>query len=215
MTEERLIEIKDSIDLQAELAKNTSAEEMIKEEQELYDELINLKKENNELRLIYKKTADRLHETGNTDLALYFDAQINNNATFSVETIDYYKEYRIAKEILHPLGFENVMQLSLKYVSLHEEIKQLKGGNEEFYKLMEMQNKREYRSKFLKDFQKEHGKNVFPDYDEIYKRYDDYKSRVEEAIKIVESYNLGKYDYSIPSSGIIDLLEALEGKRCD
>lgn len=43
---------------------------------------------------------------------------------------------------------------------------------------------REYHSKFLKDFQKEHGKNVFPDHDEIYKRYDDYKKRVEKALKL-------------------------------
>lgn len=54
-------------------------------------------------------------------------------------------------------------------------IQQLEEDNEYLKRLCETQNKREYRSKFLKEFQKEHGKNVFPDYDEIYKRYDKLK----------------------------------------
>jgi len=66
-------------------------------------------------------------------------------------------------------------------------ITNLQKENEEFYQLMEMQNKREYRSKFLKDFQKEHGENVFPDYDEIYKKYDDYKQRNEKAVEYIKS----------------------------
>ena len=43
-----------------------------------------------------------------------------------------------------------------------------------------MQNEIEYHSKFLKDFQKEKGKNVLPDFDEIYKRYDNLKSILTE-----------------------------------
>jgi hypothetical protein len=68
-------------------------------------------------------------------------------------------------------------------------ITNLQKENKEFYQLMEMQNKREYRSKFLKDFQKEHGKNVFPDYDEIYKRYDDYKQRNEKAVEYIKKHS--------------------------
>lgn len=37
------------------------------------------------------------------------------------------------------------------------------------------------------------------------------KERIDKAIEIIESYNLGKYDYSIPPGGIIDLLEILKG----
>lgn len=75
-------------------------------------------------------------------------------------------------------------------------ITNLQKENEEFYQLMEMQNKREYRSKFLKDFQKEHGKNVFPDYDEVYKRYDDYKSRNEKAVELLKRIQ-EKYGYML------------------
>lgn len=39
------------------------------------------------------------------------------------------------------------------------------------------------------------------------------QQRIDEAIKIIESYNLGKYDYSIPPGGITELLETLKG--CD
>ncbi len=36
-----------------------------------------------------------------------------------------------------------------------------------------------------------------------------YENMRKEVIKIIESYNLGKYDYSIPPIGIIDLLDIL------
>lgn len=32
-----------------------------------------------------------------------------------------------------------------------------------------------------------------------------------EALKIIDSYDLGKYDYSIPAGGIIELRESLKG----
>lgn len=39
------------------------------------------------------------------------------------------------------------------------------------------------------------------------------KDRIDKAIKIIKSYNLGKYDYSIPQIGIIELFEALKGEK--
>ena len=33
----------------------------------------------------------------------------------------------------------------------------------------------------------------------------------DKALKIIDNYELGKYDYSIPSGGIIELREALKG----
>ena len=39
----------------------------------------------------------------------------------------------------------------------------------------------------------------------------DLQQKIEKAIEIIESYNLGKYDYSIPPGGIIELLEILKG----
>ena len=62
---------------------------------------------------------------------------------------------------------------------LREELKELK-------EIQRIGREREYHSKFLKDFQKERGKNVFPDHDEIYKRYDDYKSRVDSSVEYIE-----------------------------
>lgn len=38
------------------------------------------------------------------------------------------------------------------------------------------------------------------------------ENRIDKAIEIIESYNLGKYDYSIPPGGITDLLDLLRGK---
>lgn len=36
------------------------------------------------------------------------------------------------------------------------------------------------------------------------------EEKINKAINIIESYNLGKYDYSIPSIGIDDLLKVLK-----
>ena len=39
------------------------------------------------------------------------------------------------------------------------------------------------------------------------------QQRIDKAIKVIESYNLGKYDYSIPSGGITELLEVLKSNN--
>lgn len=67
-----------------------------------------------------------------------------------------------------------------------KEIELLKEENEVLNTILQMQRKREYHSKFLKDFQKENGKNVLPDFDEIYKRYDNYKDRISKAIEYID-----------------------------
>lgn len=36
--------------------------------------------------------------------------------------------------------------------------------------------------------------------------------KIKKALEKIESYNLGKYDYSIPTIGVIELKEILEGK---
>jgi len=88
--------------------------------------------------------------------------------------------------------------------------KDLEEDNYTYHQLMRMQNKREYRSKFLKDFQEEYGKNVMPDYDEIYKRYDKQKKQLKNSVpvaKIKETFD----NYINP------LLEELDENRrwCD
>ena len=42
---------------------------------------------------------------------------------------------------------------------------------------------------------------------------DELQDKISKSIEIIESYNLGKYDYSVPSVGIIELLEILGGKN--
>lgn len=91
---------------------------------------------------------------------------------------------------------------------LLEYLDSLKEEVEAVYSILEMQNKREYHSKFLKDFQKEHGKHVFPDHDEIYKRYDDYKRRCEKATKLIKENICGG---SISNANKV--LETLTGNK--
>lgn len=51
---------------------------------------------------------------------------------------------------------------------------------DEWIRIAEMQNKRKYRSMFLKEFQAETNENTFPDYDEIYKRYYEQKELIKQ-----------------------------------
>lgn len=62
-------------------------------------------------------------------------------------------------------------------------IEELEEDNYCYHNLIKMQNKREFRSKFLKEFQEEKGNNWYPDFDEIYKRYDKLK---QENLKLKE-----------------------------
>ena len=50
------------------------------------------------------------------------------------------------------------------------ELQAIKQDRDEWKMIVDTGNKREYKSKFLKEFKKEYGKNVEPDGDEIYKR---------------------------------------------
>lgn len=89
------------------------------------------------------------------------------------------KDCRVEKMGCEGCFYENELQ-AIKI--LENQIKELKEDNYAYHQLMKMQNEREYRSKFLKDFQKEYGKNVMPDYDEIYKRYDQQKKQLANSI---------------------------------
>lgn len=76
-------------------------------------ELRNLDKTNNDLRLLYRRTAKKLQENGKEELAEYFLAQIDEVPTFVVDDdIDYYKEYHKQKERITELEAENHIQRS-------------------------------------------------------------------------------------------------------
>ena len=98
-----------------------------------------------------------------------------------------------------------------------ERIKDLEEDNYVYHQLMRMQNEREYRSKFLKDFKKEYGENVMPDYDEIYKRYDKQKRQLENSIpkslikeKIEELKDIKLCGGNINQAIIEDKIQVLE-----
>lgn len=72
---------------------------------------------------------------------------------------------------------------------LQKDNEELLNDNYAYHTLMEIQSKREYRSKFFKDFQEEFGRNTFPDFDEVYKRYDKQKKQIEKLRTELNSKN--------------------------
>ena len=70
--------------------------------------------------------------------------------------------------------------------NMREELQNLREEDWAWHQVLKMQNAREYRSKFLKDFQREYSTSTYPDYDEIYKRYDKMKSKNEKLARQVE-----------------------------
>lgn len=83
------------------------------------------------------------------------------------------------------LSNKSCKRLLEKIEKLEEEVEDLREDNYTYHQLIRMENKREYRSKFLKEFQEEFGTNTFPDYDEIYKRYDKVKKEKQKLEKII------------------------------
>lgn len=70
---------------------------LFKDYLELDKKIDQLKKQNNDLRRIYRNTYQKLRENGNGELACYFQAQIDECPTFYVEpVIDYAKNVKIA-----------------------------------------------------------------------------------------------------------------------
>lgn len=81
---------------------------------------------------------------------------------------------------------KNLLESKLITDEQWEEYQQLKEDVKTYKSILDMQHEREYYSKFLQDFQKEKGKHTFPDFDEVYKRYDIQKEKIERAIRRIE-----------------------------
>ena len=101
---------------------------------------------------------------------------------------------------------EHLLDLFNYITNLQEELEDLREDNYAYHQLMKMQNKREYRSKFLKEFQQEYDTNTFPDYDEIYKRYDKMKSKIDKATNKIQYI----IDYGFDYDGL-NTVESLKG----
>lgn len=74
------------------------------------------------------------------------------------------------------------------------ELQTIKQDRDEWKMIVDTGNKREYKSKFLKEFKKEYGKNVEPDGDEIYKRYDEQKRIIKLKDTYLKLITNSKYD---------------------
>mgnify|MGYP001851973496 CR=1 FL=1 len=109
-----LIEIQDAIEivldnLEALCDMQSTVDKKIKE----------LDKTNNDLRLLYRRTANKLLENGKDELTRYFLAQINEVPTFTVdEDIDYYEEYyKLKEENLHWRGQYHLVTRKIGVIS--------------------------------------------------------------------------------------------------
>lgn len=116
-------------------------EKQIKINDENYKKLEELDKTNNDLRLLYRRTANKLMDNGKDEMARYFFAQIEEVPTFTVdEDIDYYEEYyKLQKENedLKKYDYRNIKlddKDKLKSPSISKEILDLMNNGIALYK---------------------------------------------------------------------------------
>ena len=118
--------------------------------------------------------------------------------------------------------FDNVYKLLLYIEQLEKELKE---EQEENYKQSEWLVEKQKMIEQLETDYKEANESVTwwqNRYNAIVKQNDDNHKKIvklennrDKALKIIDSYDLGKYDYSIPAGGIIELREALKGDSDD
>ena len=126
MSEERLKEIKDSIDLQHDLLTIKGDRlELINEEIELYNEVVRLQKENEMLKLENKNNYE-------TNQDIIYEMQDKNDKLKKI-LIEFEKwlEGEIVREINHPTQkiYCNCCSCKNKYL---EKLQELKGVNNEY-----------------------------------------------------------------------------------
>ncbi len=88
---------------------------------------------------------------------------------------------------------------------LQQENKQLKGSMETYGILLK--SNVEENKRLMQEIKRQEQAQVILD-NQLAKL----NSKIIKALEKIESYNLGKYDYSIPTIGVIELKEILEGK---
>lgn len=92
----------------------------------------------------------------------------------------------IVKEYPLTLSIEE-QKILLDYITnLQEEIK-------EWEYIQDIQDKREYRKRYLEERRKEDPTLLYPDYDEIYKKYYEQKQRIDKAVEYINKYEYQKY----------------------
>lgn len=103
------------------------------------------------------------------------------------EIIEYLKDKNIYIEehdyCYKRLSLEECNTISNYITNLQEEIK-------EWEYIQDIQNKREYRKRYLEERRKEDPTLLYPDYDEIYKRFFEQRDRIDKALKFIKLHDL-------------------------
>ena len=106
------------------------------------------------------------------------------------EDEEYYRDSIEQKELLIK-GWRNILNLITK---LQKENEELKSDNLEKARILEVFDDRKYRKKYLEERRKEEPNLLYPDGDEIYKRYYEQKKQIDlMAEELVEAH---EYFYS-------------------
>lgn len=83
-------------------------------------------------------------------------------------------------------AFETNLDIVLNYITkLQKENKELKSDNLEKARILEMFDDRKYRKKYLEERRKEEPNLLYPDGDEIYKRYYEQKKQIDFMLNFI------------------------------
>lgn len=117
MSEERLQEIKDSIDLQLTVAKSTKIRnELADEEKELYDAYINLQQENERLKEL-KENASKVcvaeHKYGveKAEEARDYKSRCEKAISYIKEKGIYNEEYNLCTQPINSMKLDNLLNI--------------------------------------------------------------------------------------------------------
>lgn len=121
------------------------------------------------------------------------------------------KEYKELKEIEQIHRQENG-ELRKQVKQLEEENKELISDNLDYQRTLDIFDKRTYRKKYLEERRKEVPNLLYPDADEIYKRYYELREENKELKKDNKRYEKELHDvveFSIPVSLVEETIEEI------
>lgn len=131
-----------------------------------------------------------------------------------LEVENYYlEELGYLRENNHFIKFNQALKNLIKaYKELKEENKELISDNLDYQRTLDIFDKRTYRKKYLEERRKEEPNLLYPDADEIYKRYYKLREENKELKKDNKRYEKELHDvieFSIPVSLVEEKIEEL------
>ena len=132
----------------------------------------------------------------------------------TLEVENYYlEELGYLRENNHFIKFNQALKNLIKaYKELEEENKELISDNLDYQRTLDIFDKRTYRKKYLEERRKEEPNLLYPDADEIYKRYYKLREENKELKKDNKRYEKELHDVielSIPVSLVEEKIEEL------